>query len=116
MTNLDNNLKSRDKDILVYISLSCMFFLGVLLVRTIGNKMFSTDISKEEPKLKISEVLNFSKKFNCEEFNDKYLNCVEAQNAGKGCIWYAGCNMCLKGGAYNDALYKQLCDKKNSGK
>ena len=34
--------------------------------------------------------------YNCADHNNDYVGCVNAQNSGKSCAWYAGCNVCSK--------------------
>jgi hypothetical protein len=38
----------------------------------------------------------FQKPFNCSQFNNNFQSCVTAQQAGKGCAWYADCNTCYE--------------------
>ena len=42
---------------------------------------------------------NFPRPYNCSRHNSASDGCVAAQQAGKGCAWHAGCQLCFQEGA-----------------
>lgn len=39
-------------------------------------------------------IPQFKKPFNCSQYTNNFNACVTAQQAGRGCAWYADCNKC----------------------
>lgn len=63
------------------------FFIIFLIVGFLVFENFSVNIKGA-----------FEGPFQCSQYNNNFEGCVEAQQSGKGCAWWAACAKCIRDG------------------